>query len=95
MEMSSAAKSKKIRDYAAAVLPALLGMRKPAESWEDLVGWSWFLGEKMYEKEVETYDRIMAEASSTLPRGPELSVLEARASGESVTVARRGNTRDV
>lgn len=88
MEMSAPAKSKKIRDYAALVLPALMRRTTWETGWmDDAVSTAWALAERMYEKEVETYDRIMKEAEVSLTR---------RSSPESsVTGARRGSTRDV
>ena len=94
MELSAASKSKKIRDYAALVLPPLLeSARLNRQQTKDLVEVSWLIAEEMYEKEVETYDRIMAEAESLYQAQlPASSALEAQASGKSVIAAPRGST---
>lgn len=87
MEMSAAAKSKKIRDYAAGILPALIQEWKAEKgaSMDDMVAACWILAEKMYEMEVLTYDRVMKEAGSTR---------QSLAEEFSVIAARRGSTTD-
>lgn len=86
METSAAAKSKKIRDYAVVILPALIKEWSPGNSMDDMVAACWILAEKMYGMEVLTYDRIMAEAGCTR---------ESLAKEFSVIAARRGSTRAV
>lgn len=85
METSAAAKSKKIRDYAALALPALLQALPPGETTEWAAVVAWIIAEKMYEKEVETYDRCMKEEGCTR---------QSLAKEFSAIAARRGSTSD-
>src|SRR5512143_2983226 len=88
MEMSAAAKSKKIRDYAVVILPAMIrewGDGSQGASMDDMVAACWILAEKMYGMEVLTYDRIMNEAGCTR---------QSLAEEFSVIAARRGSTTD-
>lgn len=89
METSAAAKSKKIRDWAALILPNLISLSRMETDPEILVHKCWTLAEKMYGMEVLTYDRIMAEAGYSTPQPSDL------ASVSSATAARRGSIRDV
>lgn len=88
METSAAAKSKKIRDWAALVLPSLIQEWKAEKgaSMDDMVAATWILAEKMYGMEVLTYDRIMQEAGYSAHTPVE---------GSRAIAARRGSTRDV